>query len=281
MKWGNAMKIQYLGTAAAEGIPAMFCHCEICERARKAGGRNIRTRSQTLIDGKLNIDFPADAYMHELQYGLNYADIRYYLFTHIHEDHYYPLDFNYIYHGLGHVPEAHPGYDVYGSEDILPGLQTLEHSKDMDYLRLHSLTPYETADIGGYQVTPLRSNHGTPNPYSYVISDGSRTILYLHDTGILPEASLHYLLNCGLHFDLVSYDCTGGNFEHLDYTSHLCFREIKEYTALFRTRQLIDDQSILVLNHFSHNSPDVNYDDRKVYEQYGYVMSYDGLTLTI
>ena len=116
------MKIRFLGTAAAEGIPAMFCHCDNCERARKAGGRNIRTRFQTLIDGKLNIDFPADAYMHELAYGLNYADIRYYLFTHVHEDHYYPLDFNYIYHGLGHVAPDHPGYDVYGSEDILPGL---------------------------------------------------------------------------------------------------------------------------------------------------------------
>ncbi|HBJ10614.1 MAG TPA: carbon-phosphorus lyase, partial [Ruminococcaceae bacterium] len=38
------MKFQYLGTAAAEGFPGMFCSCDTCEKARKAGGRNIRTR---------------------------------------------------------------------------------------------------------------------------------------------------------------------------------------------------------------------------------------------
>lgn len=54
------MKIQFLGTAAYEGIPAMFCQCEQCNTARKRGGKNLRTRSQALIDGKLLIDFPAD-----------------------------------------------------------------------------------------------------------------------------------------------------------------------------------------------------------------------------
>ena len=29
------MKIKYYGTAAAEGIPGLFCSCEICENARK------------------------------------------------------------------------------------------------------------------------------------------------------------------------------------------------------------------------------------------------------
>ena len=54
------MKLQYFGTAAAEGWPALFCGCDACRRAREAGGRNIRTRSQALIDDKLLIDFPAD-----------------------------------------------------------------------------------------------------------------------------------------------------------------------------------------------------------------------------
>ena len=28
------MKIAYLGTSAAEGIPALFCHCDVCKYAR-------------------------------------------------------------------------------------------------------------------------------------------------------------------------------------------------------------------------------------------------------
>jgi len=64
------MRIKYFGTAAAEGFPGLFCSCEACERARKAGGKNIRTRSQALIDRALLIDFTTDTYMHVLHGGL-------------------------------------------------------------------------------------------------------------------------------------------------------------------------------------------------------------------
>ena len=69
------MIVKYLGTGAAEGIPAVFCHCDVCQYARKHKGRNIRTRAQALIDGKLLLDFGPDTYMHSLQYDINLADI--------------------------------------------------------------------------------------------------------------------------------------------------------------------------------------------------------------
>lgn len=49
------MKLQYLGTAAAEGIPAAFCTCPVCKHARQEKGREIRSRSQMLLDGELLI----------------------------------------------------------------------------------------------------------------------------------------------------------------------------------------------------------------------------------
>ena len=52
------MKIRYLGTAAAEGWPALFCSCPICAQARAEGGKNLRTRTQAILDGELLIDFP-------------------------------------------------------------------------------------------------------------------------------------------------------------------------------------------------------------------------------
>ena len=55
------MKIKFLGTAAAEGIPALFCDCAVCQNARKVGGKEIKTRSQAIVDDKILIDFPADA----------------------------------------------------------------------------------------------------------------------------------------------------------------------------------------------------------------------------
>lgn len=50
------MKLTYFGTAAAEGWPGIFCHCVYCERAKQLGGKNIRTRSQALLDDTLLFD---------------------------------------------------------------------------------------------------------------------------------------------------------------------------------------------------------------------------------
>ena len=33
------MKITFLGTAAAEGIPALWCECPICQQAKELGGK--------------------------------------------------------------------------------------------------------------------------------------------------------------------------------------------------------------------------------------------------
>ena len=77
------MKILCMGTAA-EGWPTLFCSCPVCAHAREAGGRNLRTRTQALLDGSLLLDFPPDTYSHALQYGLNLGNIRTLLVTHGH-----------------------------------------------------------------------------------------------------------------------------------------------------------------------------------------------------
>lgn len=37
------MIVKYLGTGAAEGIPAVFCHCDVCQYARNHKGTGIDT----------------------------------------------------------------------------------------------------------------------------------------------------------------------------------------------------------------------------------------------
>ncbi|WP_285603961.1 hypothetical protein [Enterococcus gallinarum] len=34
------MKLHYLGTAAAERVPAIFCQCRVCQYARQYGERS-------------------------------------------------------------------------------------------------------------------------------------------------------------------------------------------------------------------------------------------------
>lgn len=102
------MKIKYLGTAAAEGVPGLFCECEICKKSRELGGRNIRTRSQAIIDDRLLIDFPADTYMHFLKYNLPMAKIKSCIITHSHTDHLYPVEIEVRRNGFAHINNGEP-----------------------------------------------------------------------------------------------------------------------------------------------------------------------------
>ena len=78
------MKILFMGTAAAEGVPALFCQCSHCRYAWEHGGKEIRGRCGAMIDGRLKIDFGPDSYAHMLKYHLDYLSMRALLITHAH-----------------------------------------------------------------------------------------------------------------------------------------------------------------------------------------------------
>ena len=109
------MKLQYLGTAAAEAIPAVFCNCEVCRKSRELGGRHLRTRSQALVNDDLLIDFPCDAYAHALRFGIDYSKIDHCIITHTHGDHLFPWELNHL---KLHNQYERGVFHVFGSEDV-------------------------------------------------------------------------------------------------------------------------------------------------------------------
>ena len=82
------MKFQYLGTAAAEGIPALFCNCDICRTAARRGGKELRMRSGALVNDKLLIDLSPDLFAAKLQFDLDLSNVRNAIITHAHSDHF-------------------------------------------------------------------------------------------------------------------------------------------------------------------------------------------------
>lgn len=84
------MKIKFLGTAAYEGVPSLFCTCRVCQKAMKEGGRELRSRSQAIINDELLLDFPPDTVWHFQRFGLDWAKIGDCLITHDYSDHLYP-----------------------------------------------------------------------------------------------------------------------------------------------------------------------------------------------
>jgi len=279
------MKLKYLGTAAAEGWPAVYCNCDHCLRAKKAGGKNIRTRSQALINDDLLIDYPADTYAHVLKEGIDLSAISNIIVTHAHLDHFEPLD----------MPFRHPAYychnrtcetvHIWGSKDVGELYDKLithspygEAGVDGTYFDLMPL--YTPTKVGKYTVTALRANHAQPmDAYVYLISDGSKTVLYLHDTGLIADEVYDYLAANKIYADLVSYDCTfvvlpsGGG--HLGLDTCVPTRD------RLRSIGVVGDKTINVINHFSHNGKLIYDELVPVAAELGFLTSYDGMEIEI
>ena len=62
------------------------------QKSRALGGRNLRTRSQALVNDELLIDFNADSYWHFIQYNIDWERVCGCIITHSHPDHLYPAE---------------------------------------------------------------------------------------------------------------------------------------------------------------------------------------------
>lgn len=278
------MIIKYLGTAAAEGIPAVFCDCETCTKAWELGGKNIRTRSQALIDGKLLIDFPADTYIHSLTYGIKLGDIKHCLITHSHSDHLYPNEIYMRQTGVyAHLKEETPitFYSDQRGYELIENVINIDKIPEKDVI-VKKVELYKPFMVDEYEVTALRATHSvTSSPVVYLIKNGDKSIFYCHDTSELNDEAMEYLTKLDLTVDLLSLDCTEGA-RNTTYNGHLNIFRCAEFVEKLKEIGIVDDNTRIVLNHFSHNGGSVLYDDFvKIADEYGFCVSYDGMEIEI
>lgn len=278
----NIMKIKYFGTAAAEGIPALFCHCRVCEYARKNGGKDVRTRSQALIDDTLLLDFPPDTYMHALTYGLPLHKLHHCLVTHAHHDHLYPYDFFMRSRGYAWPSDEHTApLNIYGSDFVRKTIDAEISIQDMEnknVIKYHTLLPFESYRAGEYEVIPLIAKHRTmQGAYIYIVKKEGKALLYAHDTGYFAEETWEYLEKNPVKFDYVTLDCCNGDGPlnsdcHMNVEMNLLVKE--RLTEL----NCADEKTIFCVNHFSHNAKVVLYDELvEAVKPYGFIVSYDGM----
>ena len=280
------MQFQYLGTGAAEGIPAVFCNCQICKEAAKKGGRDIRTRSQAMINDDLLIDLPPDTYMHKLQHGLDLTKVRYLLVTHMHMDHFYPQELTIRGSGYSHdmVSEYLDIYCAKETRDFYFSAAAWEASPDTNRtLNWHVLTPFEPVQFGSYTIVPLPASHMHEGnqPFLYHITDADgKQVLYLHDSGYYKDEVWDYLKALKTPVDLVSYDGTSGAQE-TDHGHHMGFSEVFRVHSRMLEEGIVDGHTKCVLNHFSHNGRLMYEDMVKLAEAENMLVSYDGMKLNI
>lgn len=278
------MRLKFLGTGSCEGVPAMFCKCKGCITARLRGGKNIRTRSQAVVDGKLLIDFPSDTYMHVLYGGLDLVNVHSVLITHAHEDH---LSVNelcfrdsnkHCYAG----EECKP-LTVYSSEKSGEEIRTRLHTPDRQKQCMvvnKVIEPYKEYDIEGYTVIPIKASHAfNLDSYNYIIKKDGKSLLYAVDTGYFLEETWSFIEEANERFDTVvlesAYLDTPGVETHLGISDNV---RVKERLL---SSGCADENTRFYITHMSHYRVPLQDETEEKVRKYGISVAYDYLEIEV
>lgn len=273
------MELQYLGTAAAEGWPALFCSCEICKRAKKVGGKELRTRTQALLDQTILIDFPPDTYAHALRDALQLGEIRHLLITHSHMDHFFPTELIHRHEHFGHGAKGM--LHVYGNEAVEKAFYDAvlidrfrAHPLD-EAVRFVKVEPFADFTADGYHIIPVAADHDSREVcLIYIIEKDGTCILYGHDTGLNLSGEAWECI-FSHQYDLISLDATMGKKQIPGY--HMGLADDLTFIRLLEERGCVDCNTIKVISHFSHNG-EMTHDQLEAFAQaHGMIAAYDGM----
>jgi phosphoribosyl 1,2-cyclic phosphate phosphodiesterase len=268
------MKIQMLGTAAAEGWPCPFCACTACARAREIGGKEIRGKAGLVIDDCVKVDFGPDTMSQAQKYGIDFRKLTTLLFTHTHNDHFAPLELQYrepSYVTMGGLPMLH----IYGSEGVMTKVKkAFPDGRYETFMLAQPLRPFlEVTTDDETTVLPLPAQHSS-DMLLMRIKRGSSYILQGHDSGPFPEETVEALR--GKKLDLVLLDCTYGPKSG---RAHMGIADVLETTDRLRRVGAIQPDTQIVATHFSHNGGLLHEELVSRFAPYGVKVAYDGMTL--
>ena len=288
------MKITYIGTAASEGLPALFCQCPICESARKNGGKEIRGRAAVCVNDTLLIDFPPDIYYGAMRAGVNLSKILDIVGTHAHSDHFAPTELSCrvepVYCKRTEKDKLHFwGNMLHGARlnGTLPGAKD-GHGENggLCFDCAESFKPIETS--AGITVTPLAADHDKNQECRMMLLEEKstgKTFLYAHDTGMFPEETMEFLR--GKRCDLISLDCTNVMLGGEEDRNHMGIRTDVTMQKRLIANGTADENPRWICHHFSHNGfiPGGRVYPLEEFEAiaagYGFTVSYDGMKVEI
>lgn len=277
------MKLHILGSGGGEGYPALFCNCVRCNAARKAGGKSVRTLSQSLIDDRLLIDFPVDTPTHFRKNGLSMGDVENVLITHVHADHYCPQLFEIRGNCFAHDLK-YEKLNVYGNADVerlFNGFYKLFPICDdvRENIVFHTLNPRDKLQIGNYTVTVLKAIHAPEQvALNYIIDDGKSALLYLIDTGYPTDETIDFLANYPRKFGGVMMDGTMGSGY---YVRHMNFVENIKLKNKLMEVGAADENTKFVVAHITHNYAGLHEEIEAFFKESGILVAFDDMTLEV
>lgn len=250
--------------------------------AGKAGGKDIRTRSQAILDDKILFDLPPDTYMHMLHGGLDLPKIQHLLITHTHQDHFYPEDL--LFRSPGYAHEVPAPLTLYGNQAM--AARMADHVRanygDGSWLQgrvtWQKLEAFVPVQIEGYTVTPLLAAHDrSEDCYIYLVEKDGQCLLYGNDTGVFPQSSWDYLR--GHKLSVVSLDCTTG--KQPEGSNHMGVADVLKVRERLLDMACGDSNTLFVATHFSHNGHLLHAELEELLAPHGVLVAYDGMSVMV
>lgn len=275
------MKIKYLGTGAAEAIPALFCHCPICENARKQKGKEIRSRTSVMID-EVMIDFSPDVFFNMIRYELAYADLEYLLVTHSHLDHFDAGELVMRNPTMYSHALKHHLLHIYGNKTvhtIFKRISALDNQGEpITGMQFNEIKYEQPFQCGSFTITALQANHKPDEEAMiFLLEKNGKCILYAHDTGELYPNVYAYLEKKAIQLDFVSLDCTCGTLDCEN--GHMGFNNVLKVQK--RLKPFLKLNALIVISHFSHNGKATHTLLEQMCQNTGIIPTYDGIEFNI
>ena len=273
------MELVILGSAAAEGWPALFCECEACAVARVRGGKDLRRRTSYRLGDSIQIDWGPDTFAASTAHGLDTSTITDLVVTHSHEDHFAVHELYYRRPGFSQVAEDSV-LSIHGGQAVGDALSARLDDEARFRLAFCALEPYqEYALAEGVTVTPIVAAHAPDvgGAFNYVFRIGDRCLLIGNDTGWWDQEAWDYLATVTL--DVVIMDCTYG--PRRERRGHLGAHEVVEVRDELALRESLSKDCSFVANHFSHNGGWLHEDLEGFFTPLEIQVGYDGMVIEI
>lgn len=270
------MRIQFLGTAAAEAWPAVFCNCDTCNRARAVGGNNFRSRSSILIDDIYKIDLPPDTYYHMVRYNLDLSALAHLFITHSHSDHFCAGELEWYGPPFAHNLK-NPPLHLYGNAAVIEGARRVLGAQPDPPVALHQLEPFVPVKAGDLTFTPILGSH-IPDEQclNYLVQCEDATILYTPDSGQYSQQTFEYL--CSQKLDVAIVECTLGT-QDFEPGGHMTFQAVLDLRDTLAKHNAVTSDTLFVITHFSHNIGMLHDELSAIAGREGIEVAYDGKVL--
>jgi phosphoribosyl 1,2-cyclic phosphate phosphodiesterase len=283
------MFLKVLGSAAAEGWPAMFCVCPACTEARRRGGKDIRHRTTYQLGDTVHIDWGPDAYSSMIALDIDYAPLRHLFITHSHDDHWCPRELAWRRAGYARIPDE-SWLTIYGNQQTEEAFTSEYPDSEPFRMAFRQVQPFERLELeDGLTAIPLTASHADEDEIAlnYLFLWQGRGVVIGNDTGWWVPEVWDFLQQHELH--AVVMDCTSGPLgtgprddkKSWVGTHHLNCEWVVEVRDELARRGALAEGCRFVANHFSHNGGWLHEQLEEYFVPRGILVGHDGMQIEV